>query len=292
MKFIKMHGTGNDFVMIDGRALPERDWAALALHMCDRHFGVGADGLILVLPSQVADLRMRMWNPDGSEAEMCGNGIRCFTKLALEQGMARMSGDQVRAETGAGILGLRPVWQDGAVVAVQVNMGPPVFEPALVPVALPPSMQAQPDARGVSWVRDYPLEVGDRAFSVACLSMGNPHAVHFFGDPLDTFPLQALGPLVERHLFFPNRVNFHLARVQDRTHIQMRSWERGAGLTLACGTGACAVAVAAFQLGLTEPEVEVRLPGGALTVRWPGSGDVLMTGPAQTVFAGEWPEPE
>ena len=292
MKFIKMHGIGNDFVMIDGRGLPKQDWASLARQMCDRHFGVGADGLILVLPSQVGDLRMRMWNPDGSEAEMCGNGIRCLTKLALEQGIVHLSGNELKAETGAGVLGLRPVWRDGAVEAVGVNMGAPIFEPALVPVALPPSSQVQTDARGVSWVRDYPLEVGGRALSVACVSMGNPHAVHFTDDPLEPFPLEVVGPQVERHPFFPNRVNFHLARVQDRTHIRMRSWERGAGLTLACGTGACAVAVAAFQLGLTEPEVEVRLPGGALTVRWPGSGDVLMTGPAQTVFAGEWPEPE
>ena len=292
MKFVKMHGTGNDFVMVDGRRLPARDWSALAQEMCDRHFGVGADGLILLLPSDVAELRMRMWNPDGSEAEMCGNGIRCFTKLALEQGMVRLSGEEMRAETGAGVLGLRPVYQREVVVAVQVNMGPPTFDPAKVPVAVPSSYKVDPDVKGVRWLREYPIDVEGDRYELACVSMGNPHVVHFTDRPLESFPLETLGPRIERHAFFPKRVNFHIAHVTDRSHIQMRTWERGAGMTLACGTGACAVAVAAHQLGLTDAEVQIHVPGGLLTINWPGTGDVFMTGPAQTVYDGEWPEPE
>ncbi|MBI2886441.1 MAG: diaminopimelate epimerase [Chloroflexi bacterium] len=292
MQFVKMHGTGNDFVMIDGRGQPQRDWPLLARRMCDRHFGVGADGLILLEPSQVADLRMRMWNPDGSEAEMCGNGIRCFAKLALERGLVPAERDELRAETGAGVLSLRPQWQGASVVAVQVSMGAPVFEPRRVPVALPTSYRLLPDARGLQWVRDYPLEVGGRVLPVACVSMGNPHAIFFADRSPEEFPLEALGPQVERHPLFPNRVNFHVAQVLDGTHIRMRTWERGAGLTLACGTGACATAVAAFQMGYTQPAVEVRVPGGALTIQWPGAGEVLMTGPAEAVFSGDWPEQE
>ncbi len=292
MKFVKMHGTGNDFVMIDGRRLPALEWSALAQAMCDRHFGVGADGLILLLPSDVADLRMRMWNPDGSEAEMCGNGIRCFTKLALEGGMARLSGEEMRAETGAGVLTLRPVYQQEAVVAVQVNMGVPTFDPAKVPVAVPSSYNITPDTKGVRWLRECPINVEGERYEVACVSMGNPHAVHFTHRPLESFSLETLGPRIEHHPIFPKRVNFHIAHVKDRSHIQMRTWERGAGMTLACGTGACAVAVAAHQLGFTDAEVQIQVPGGLLTINWPGTGDVFMTGPAQTVYVGEWPEPE
>lgn len=278
-----MHGTGNDFVMIDGRGMPERDWSGLAQRMCDRHFGVGADGLILLAPSGIADLRMRMWNPDGSEAEMCGNGIRCFTKLALEQGIVS-SRDECSAETGAGVLTLRPVWQGNRVQAVEVNMGAPIFEPETVPVAIP----ASPDG----WVHDYPLRVNGTSLPIACVSMGNPHAVHFTDEDPDGFPLAELGPKVEHHELFPRRINFHVAKVQDRTHIKMRTWERGAGMTLACGTGACATAVAARRLGLTDGSVEVKVPGGALTIRWPRDGEVFMTGPAEVVFEGEWLEPE
>ena len=291
MKFVKMHGTGNDFVMVDGRYLPERDWAFLARRVCDRHFGVGADGLILLLPSHEADLRMRMWNPDGSESEMCGNGIRCFCKLALEEGIVARSREEVTAQTGAGVLTLRPLWQDGLVAAVEVDMGAPVFQPERVPVALTAG-QVEPDAQGLRWVRDHPIEVDGRTLSVSCVSMGNPHAVYFTQEPPDSFPLGIIGPLVERHPLFPSRVNFHVAQVLDRGHLRLRSWERGTGMTLACGTGVCATVVAAHQLGFTDEEVEAGVPGGALTIRWPGAGSVLMTGPAETVFTGEWPERE
>lgn len=283
MRFLKMHGTGNDFVMIDGRSLPERDWSGLAQRMCDRHFGVGADGLILMTPSSVADLRMRMWNPDGSEAEMCGNGIRCFTKLALEQGIVSTR-DEFNAETGAGVLTLRPAWQGKRVQAVEVNMGPPIFEPETVPVTIPASSDG--------WAHDYALRVNGTSLTIACVSMGNPHAIYFTNEDPDAFPLTELGPTVEHHELFPRRINFHVAEVLDRGHIKMRTWERGAGITLACGTGASATAVAARRLGLTDDTVEVAVPGGALTIRWPGHGEVFMTGPAETVFEGEWLEPE
>lgn len=288
MQFIKMHGTGNDFVLVDGRSLPQQDWTALATRVCDRHFGIGADGLILLLLSTKADLRMRMWNPDGSEAEMCGNGIRCFTKMALEGGIVTNSREAFTAETGAGVLTLRPRWQDGRVTAVQVDMGPPILEPERVPVATT-AAQVEPDARGLRWVRQHPIEVDGRTLEVSCVSMGNPHAVHFIQGPPQEYPLERIGPLVERHPFFPRRVNFHVAQVVDRTHLRVRTWERGAGLTLACGTGACATAVAAHLLGYTDATVEIAVPGGMLTIHWPGQGPVLMTGPAETVFAGEWP---
>ena len=290
MKFVKMHGTGNDFVMVDGRRLPDRDWPALAQRLCDRHFGIGADGLILVLPSQKADLRMRMWNPDGSEAEMCGNGIRCFTKLALEQGMAKLSGGELTAETGAGVLCLHPIYQQDAVVAVQVDMGAPIFEPEKVPVAVPALFGVTADYGGLRWVRDYPLEVDGQFYAIACVSMGNPHAVHFTDHPLDSFSLETLGPRVEHHPLFPKRVNFHIARVYDRAHVQMRTWERGAGITLACGTGACAVAVAGARTGRTGRSIVAHLPGGDLQLEWRASDNsVYMTGPAAEVFSGEWP---
>ncbi len=288
MKFVKMHGTGNDFVMVDGRGMAPQDWASLSRTVCDRRFGVGADGLMLLLPSDKADLRMRMWNPDGSESEMCGNGIRCFTKLAFEEGIVAGDRREFAAETGAGVLTLRPMWEDGHVARVQVDMGAPIFEPERVPVAAT-AAGVEPDASGLRWVRDHALTVDGRTLSVACVSMGNPHAIFFTEEPLEDFPLATLGPLVEHHAFFPNRVNFHVATVQHRGRISMRHWERGAGMTLACGTGVCATAVAARQLGLTDAQVEVAVPGGALTIEWQGEGTVLMTGPAERVFAGEWP---
>ncbi len=291
MHFVKMHGTGNDFVMIDARTMPDRNWSVLAEAMCDRHFGIGADGLILLLPSGLADLRMRMFNPDGSEAEMCGNGIRCFTKLALEQRMVPGDRPAFNAETGAGVLTLSPVWDGGQVAAVRVNMGAPIFEPERIPVALSNSA-VRPDSHGRVWVAAHRIEAGARAFDVACVSMGNPHAIWFTDEDLAGFPLDSLGPLVEHHPFFPKRVNFHVARVLDRDHVVMRTWERGAGITLACGTGACATAVAAHALGYTSPKVEMQVPGGKLTIEWPGSGDVFMTGPVAMVFSGDWRDGE
>ncbi|MCL4535113.1 MAG: diaminopimelate epimerase [Bacteroidetes bacterium] len=279
MEFFKMHGAGNDFVLLDARdaGARERDWPALARAMCDRHFGVGSDGLLLVLPSTRADYRMRMFNPDGSEAEMCGNGIRCFAKYLYDRGIHASL--DLRAETLAGIRQLRIVAENGRARRVQVGMGAPILRPADIPVVA----ESTP-------VIDLPLSVDGADLQVTCVSMGNPHAVAFISDDPDTFPLNRIGPLVERHPLFPRRVNFEIVQVRSPREAKARVWERGAGLTLACGTGACAVAVAARLKGLTEPCLRLELPGGRLELAWDGAGEVLMTGPAETVFRGEWPE--
>ncbi|MCX6023579.1 MAG: diaminopimelate epimerase, partial [Chloroflexi bacterium] len=228
MQFVKMHGIGNDFVMVDARG-EEQPWAELAVQMCDRHMGIGADGLILLLPSDGADLLMRMFNPDGSESEMCGNGIRCFAKYALEEGIAAAGASDLTVETLAGLRSIRPVLSNGKVDAVRVGMGAPRFRAAEIPVAV----------EGDDEVRGLPLTVDGVDLAVSCASMGNPHAVHFLSEPVAGFPLDRIGPQVEHHPLFPARINFEIVNVIDRGHLDVRVWERGAGLTLACGTGAC-----------------------------------------------------
>jgi len=274
MNFTKMHGIGNDFPVIDARGLEGIDWPSLAVAMCDRHFGVGGDGIILVLGSDVADFRMRMYNPDGSEAEMCGNGIRCFGRYLFERGLTDKT--LLSVETGAGVLELKLSLQDGKVSAITVSMG----EPHLAADAIPAALAGER-------IVDYPLEVGGSSLKLTLVSMGNPHAVAFVDD-VQSFPLAEVGPLVERHSLFPRRINFEVVRVLSRQSLEARVWERGAGITLACGTGACASMVAARLKGLVDDRAEVRLPGGVLTIEWPGSGPVLLTGPAEFVFDGAW----
>ena len=278
MKFTKMHGIGNDFVVVDARDT-DRDWQKLAVPLCDRHFGIGADGLILVLPSEKADLRMRMYNPDGSESEQCGNGLRCFVKYALDRHIVSAPEGGLSIETLAGVLPAQATAVNGRVTSVRVGMGRPRFEPQQIPVAV----KAEPPLKDVS------IELEDRTLSVTCLSMGNPHAVLLSDDPVDDFPLEAVGPEVEHHSLFPNRVNFEVARVRARDRIDVRVWERGAGPTLACGSGAAAVMVAARLHNLVDDRTEVQLPGGVLTLEWDGVADVFLTGPAVEVFEGEWP---
>ncbi len=277
MKFVKMHGTGNDFVLLEAKG-DERDWPRLAQAMCDRHFGVGADGLILVLPSSQADLRMRMFNPDGSEAEMCGNGLRCLVKYAVEGGLARPSGGRIDVETPIGVLAAQTFGDGRTVERVRVSMGAPRFAPADIPVRV----EAEPP------IVDLPLEVGGHALRLTCLSMGNPHAVHFLDGPVAGFPLEEVGPLVEHHPLFPQRVNFEVARVLARERMEARVWERGAGATLACGSGASAAVVAARLKGLAGERVDITLLGGTLVIEWDGAGEVYLSGPAERVFAGEW----
>ena len=277
MRFVKMQGTGNDFVLLEARG-DERDWPHLAQTMCDRHFGVGADGLILVLPSSRAHVRMRMFNPDGSEAEMCGNGLRCIVKHAVEGGLARPRDGRIDVETMAGVLAAQTFGDGQTVERVRVSMGAPRFAPAEVPVLV----EAEPP------VVDLPLEVAGHALRLTCLSMGNPHAVHFLDGPVADFPLEEVGPLVEHHPLFPQRVNFEVARVLANDRIEARVWERGAGATLACGSGASATVVAACLRGLAGAAVDITLPGGTLAVEWNGRGEVYLTGPAERVFAGEW----
>lgn len=281
MKFVKMHGTGNDFVVVNGRGL-DADWPALAVAMNDRHFGIGGDGLIVALPSQTADLRMRMFNPDGSEAEMCGNGLRCLAKYAIERGLATPRDGTIRVETLAGVLTCR-VWHDerGKVERVRLGMGQPRLDPREIPVL---AEQAPP-------VTGLPIAVDGHELAVTCVSMGNPHAVWFAPHDFDlaSYPLHVVGPLVEHHPLFPRRVNFEVAVVERPKRIRVRVWERGAGLTLACGTGACAVAVAARLNGLIGDAADIVLPGGTLHIEWDGAGEVFLTGPAVEVFTGDWP---
>ena len=258
----------------------ERDWAALSVTMSDRHLGVGSDGLILALPSEKADLRMRMFNADGSEGEMCGNGIRCLVRFAFDNGIVSAEKSPVRVETTAGVLDVTPLGDNGdGMTAARVLMGAPRLIPADIPVAI----------EGLDAVIDQPLEVAGRQFRMTCVSMGNPHAVVFMDEPVDDFPLTEIGPQVENHPLFPARVNFEIVNVLDGGKVlKTRVWERGSGITMACGTGACAVQVAARLNGLAGDRATIALPGGDLTVEWPGEGEVVMEGPVATVFDGEW----
>lgn len=277
MKFVKMHGTGNDFVLIDARDQRPRDWPELARAICDRHFGVGSDGILLVQNSAEAGYRMVMHNPDGSEAEMCGNGIRCFARYLFDTGA--IHGPRISVETGAGIKELEIEADGGEFRRVVVNMGVPTFTPAEIPILVDGSE-----------VVDLRRSVDGFDLALTAVSMGNPHAIHFLDDDLAEFPLERVGPRVEHDPIFPRRVNFEIARVRATDEVDVRVWERGAGITLACGTGACAVFAAARRKGLIGARAELRLPGGRLEMREGPSGEVLMAGPATFVFAGEWPE--
>jgi diaminopimelate epimerase len=271
LSFAKLHGTGNDFVVIDAHdGVPENP-AALARRLCDRHRGIGADGLILVAPSTAADCRMLVFNADGSRAEMCGNGIRALAKFVLDRGLARAN--PLRVETDAGVKDLVCVRENGRVTRVTVDMGTPEWEGRRIPV----------DADGP--VIDQPLTVDGRTWTVTCLALGNPHCVVFVDDPA-ALDLAALGPRFEHHPFFPRRVNTEFVRVLGPERLAMRVWERGAGETQACGTGACAAAVAAARTGRSGRSVEVVLPGGALMVAWRPDDHVHMTGDAVEVFEG------
>jgi diaminopimelate epimerase len=270
--FHKIHGAANDFVVVDGRAT-DLDWAALAARVADRRRGVGADGLLVLSPPEGgADFRMRYYNADGSEAEMCGNGIRCIAKFALDIGATEKRG--LEWETGAGPVHTEVLEHRTLTATVRVNMGRPRLRPADVPVAGDGEM-----------VREQPFQVDGTSLVLTCLSMGNPHAVAFVESVAD-FPLERLGPLVEHHPDFPRRTNFEVVEVLGPDHLRMRVWERGVGETMACGTGACAVAVASRLVRGTDETVAVDLPGGSLTVRWKEGCEVLMTGPAETVFVG------
>ena len=286
MKFTKMQGAGNDYIFMDARDLRSRDgdWPALSRAMSDRHFGVGGDGIILVVPSQAAHLKMRMFNADGSEGEMCGNGIRCFAKYAIERGIASPDSSGLRVETLAGIRTVAPVMKDGKVVRARVAMGAPVLEAAMVPVMLP-----QPAGeRDGHAVLNYPVEIDNTPLKLSFVSMGNPHAIAFIEQPVSEFPLHTLGPKLEHHPMFPRRVNFEIVNVVDNQHLNARVWERGSGETMACGTGACAIGVASRLLGLTNGAVDITLPGGTLNIGWDGEGEVYLEGDAVEVFEGEW----
>jgi len=291
MKFSKLQATGNDFILVDTLTGPrEDDWEELARAMCDRHFGIGADGLILVQDSPSADLKMRIFNSDGSEAEVCGNGLRCFAKYVLEKGMigqmslrAEQSNLSLTVETLSGERKVKAYTSMNKVSRVEVNMGLPQFQPEQIPINV--KVDIIP-------ILDYPLVIDRKELILSLLSMGNPHAVSFLSRPIADFPLAEIGSKVERHPMFPQRTNFGVARVLSRGKIEARVWERGVGATLACGSGACAIVVAAQLLNYVEPQVDIMLPGGTLTVSWDRVGEVLLAGPVEEVFTGEWLEGE
>jgi len=276
MRFTKMQGAGNDYIYIDGAAERVAEPEGLARAMSDRHFGVGGDGLVLILPSDVADVRMRMFNADGSEAEMCGNAIRCVAKYARDRGLS--DANPMSIETAAGVktldLALGP---DGTVTAATVDMGEPILDPERVPVKIPQQH-----------VIDLPVRTSQHAFKMTCVSMGNPHAVMYVED-VSAVPLEQVGPEFERHPLFPERVNAHFVQVESDEEVTMRTWERGSGITLACGTGASAVCVAGVLTKHTGRELLAHLPGGDLRLEWrESSNHVYLTGPAVEVFNGDW----
>lgn len=285
LPFWKMHGAGNDFVVaeVDAPAVTDAQWGELAVAVCDRHFGVGADGLILVQPSQVADRRMRIFNADGSDGEMCVNGIRCFVKFCMDRGLVQSEDGRMIVETGPGLMRCVATRDAaGRVDRVQVTAAVPALAPAASGVAV-----EHPGP-----LLDLPVTTqdaqGESTQHVAIVSMGNPHAVQFIQGRPEDFPLHRIGPLMEHHPLFTHRTNYEVTRVLDRTHMEMRVWERGVGETMACGSGACAVMVAAHVQGMVDDVVDVRLPGGTLTIQWSGEGAVSLTGPAAYVFESEW----
>jgi len=261
----------------------DRDWSRMAKTICQLHFGVGADGLLIVLNSEKADFRMRVFNPDGSEAEACGNGLRCFVRYLVAKGL--VTGDNYSIETMAGVREARLI-HDGTNSLIQVGMGKPEFNPKNIPVAVEPGKGKMFDIM----TGDYTLEMSGKKLLLNFISMGNPHAVCFIDEPVADFPLKNIGPAVEKYKLFPHGVNFEVARVLSRSRIEMRVWERGAGETLACGSGACAVAIAAHLHGLCDSKVEISLSGGIAEVKWNKKEEAFLTGPAETVFSGEWPE--
>ena len=286
MDFTKMQGAGNDFILVETEGVP-RDWSQAAIAMCNRRFGIGADGLLLVSPSATADFKMRIFNPDGSEAEACGNGLRCSAKYALDRGLAKADAQEILVETVAGTRKVKFHRAGDRVIRIQVSMGEPKFGAKDIPVALESNKGNLPDIKPIL---NYPVNIDNWQLRLDFVSMGNPHAVYFWQQPVSDFPLGQLGPKVEQHKMFPNRANFEVARVLSRRQIEVRVWERGAGETLACGSGACAVAVAAQRHGYIENKVDIELPGGILRVEWDGVGEVFLSGPAEVVFTGEWPE--
>ncbi len=275
MKFTKMHGIGNDYVYVNCFEETVENPSEVAVKISDRHFGVGSDGLILIKPSKVADFEMAMYNADGSRGEMCGNGIRCVAKYVYDRGLTDKT--SLSIETLAGIKYIDLTVENGEVSLVRVNMGAPELLADKIPVI-----------SDTKEVIAQPLLVNGKTYDVTCVSMGNPHCITFMEEDVRKLDLTAVGPAFENHEKFPNRINTEFVNILDKKTLRMRVWERGSGETLACGTGACATAVAAIVNGLTEEEVTVELLGGNLQIRWDREQNlVFMTGPATIVFDGE-----
>lgn len=293
MRFTKMHGAGNDYVYVNCFEEPmPGDPADLARRVSDRHFGIGGDGMILICPSQVADARMRMFNLDGSESEMCGNGVRCVAKYVYDHGICRKP--TLRIETGAGVLSFELEVAGDKVRRVRVNMGEPILKPDRIPVAIPgassldqiadlPALGNIPIIRPASWINDCGW---NELFT--CVSMGNPHVIMYCGQ-VSEVPLEVIGPYFEKLPIFPKRINVHFVEKKSNDEVVMRTWERGSGITLACGTGACSVCVAGVLTGRTDRKILAHLPGGDLELEWNARDNhVYMTGEAVEVFNGEW----
>ena len=275
MKFTKWQGIGNDFVIVNGFQERIEDYPQKAIEICDRHFGIGADGLVIALPSEIADFRMRIFNSDGSEAEMCGNVTRCFARYVYENGLTTKT--ELSIETLAGIIRPKLIFEEGQIRAVCVDMG----EPRLKRGEIPMTGNAEEPAVNL------PLVVGNTTYGITCVSMGNPHCI-IFTDEVEELDLQALGRPIEIHPLFPRKTNVEFVKVIDRNTLRMRVWERGAGITLACGTGTCATVVAAVLNNKTERDVRVHLDGGDLFIEWRSDNHVYKTGPAVEVFRGEY----
>lgn len=290
MRFTKMHGCGNDYVYVEClRHSPPRDPQKLSRKISDRHTGIGSDGLILICPSERADVRMRMFNADGSESEMCGNGIRCVAKYTYDHALVKKS--PLTIETGRGILTLDLEISGGKVQQVKVDMGEPILEAAKIPTTLRGDrvvnemLPVREIGEANGWFQDCGLDP-----RMTCVSMGNPHAV-FYCQDVQKVPLERVGSAIEHWSIFPKRINVHFVQVQKPGEVIMRTWERGSGITLACGTGACAVAVAGVLTGNTQRQLLAHLPGGDLQLHWSENDNhVYMTGPAVEVFSGDWPD--
>ncbi|MDP6667315.1 MAG: diaminopimelate epimerase [Dehalococcoidia bacterium] len=282
VEFAKLQGAGNDYIAIDGRGV-HRDWRTLSAVMSRLAFGVGSDGIVLVQESDLAQVRMRVYNPDGSEAEMSGNGIRLFSKFVIDRKIALPQAGVLTVETGGGIRTVWPTLEDEKMVAAKVAMGVPTFTPADIPVDTARTGD-------LDVVRDYPIEAGGRELRITCLAVGNPHAVVIMDEPVEDFPLVEIGPSVENHELFPNRINFEIVNVIDRSRIRARIFERGAGETLSSGTGSTAAATAARAHGLVDDAVDVVVDGGVLRISWDEAGEAFLEGPAVEVFTGIWPD--
>ena len=278
MDFVKMHGLGNDFVFIEDKTGQDKDYTALARAMCNRHTGIGADGLIVIVDSRVADVRMRIINSDGSEAEMCGNGIRCFAKYVYDSGIIEKK--RFTVETPAGIMEPEiTVGADNKAKLITINMGRPSFNRSEIPME-------GADGR----VLNEDLCVDGENWKITSLLMGVPHTVTYVDD-VDTVDIEKIGPLFEKHEAFPKHTNINFAQQMDDRTVKVRTWERGAGATLACGTGSCSVAIASFLNGRTGREVDIQLPLGTLHIEYrEEDGNVYMTGPAAVSFTGTWPD--
>lgn len=275
MKFSKWQGVGNDFAIIEGRMAKLGEYQAMSRAVCDRHFGIGADGLVVVLPSDKADFQMKIFNSDGSEADMCGNATRCFARYVYEAGLTKLT--EFSIDTLAGIIRPRLLFEDGKVISVRVDMGEPKLERGLIPLT------GDSQARAVDEV----MTVGNKTYRFTGLNIGNPHCV-IFVDDVEQLDIQAEGKPIEVHPLYPRKTNVEFVQVIDPQTLRMRVWERGAGPTLACGTGTCASVVAAVLNGKTGRKVLVHLDGGDLTIEWGEDNHVYKTGPAIEVFRGEY----